>query len=101
MVENQNKDAEHKLKYKLAFGKRPEWELYDLTQDPAQLVNVAGDEKYRDIKSGLIESLKAEIVSSNDPRETGQNAERIFDQSKYFGSGPRHPSFSNKKKSKR
>jgi arylsulfatase A-like enzyme len=101
MVENQNKDAEHQLKYKLAFGKRPEWELYDLTQDPAQLVNVAGDERYRDIKSSLIESLKAELVSTNDPRETDQNAERIFDQSKYFGSGPRHPSFSNKKKSKR
>ena len=101
MVENQNKDAEHQLKYKLAFAKRPEWELYDLNQDPAQLVNVAGEEKYRDIKSKLIESLKAELILTNDPRETDQNAEQIFDQSKYFGSGPRHPSFSNKKKSTR
>jgi uncharacterized sulfatase len=101
MVENQNKDAEHQLKYNLAFAKRPEWELYDLTQDPSQLVNVADEKKYKDIKLKLIESLKSELVSTADPRETDQNAEQIFDQSQYFGSGPRHPSFNNKKKPNR
>jgi len=101
MVENQNKDAEHQLKYKLAFAKRPEWELYDLIHDPAQLVNVADEEKYLKIKSKLIKSLKAELISTNDPRETDEDADQIFDQSEYFGSSPRHPSFSNKKKPKR
>lgn len=101
MVDNQDQDAEHQLKYNLAFGKRPEWELYDLTKDPSQLVNIAGEFEYRDIKSDLIESLKSELISTEDPRETDQDADQIFDQSKYFGSGPRHPLFGNKKKSNR
>lgn len=98
MVANKDKDEEHRRKYDLAFAKRPEWELFDMSNDPEQMSNVADDPEYADIKNQLAQQLKTELASSGDPRETSDNAEKIFDQSKYFGSGPRHPSFENPKK---
>jgi arylsulfatase A-like enzyme len=35
----------------------PEWELYDLVDDPEELVNVADDPTYAEIRSGLTERL--------------------------------------------
>ena len=40
-----------------AFINRPEFELYDMVQDPDEVVNLAGDPAY----SELLESMKAEI----------------------------------------
>ena len=39
MVDHQD---EYPRKFQLSFGKRPEWELYDLVKDPGQLNNVSG-----------------------------------------------------------
>jgi N-sulfoglucosamine sulfohydrolase len=100
MVENRNKDEEHQRKYELAFGKRPEFELFDLNQDPDQLKNVADQAEYAEVKSQLAKQLKSELASTSDPRETGADAEQIFDKPDYFGSGPRHPSTQATKKKK-
>ena len=43
MVNNRDKDAHHRKLYELSFGKRPADELYDLSKDPHQLNNVAGE----------------------------------------------------------
>ena len=57
MVDNHDKDDEHLLKYKLAFGKRLEYELYDLRVDPDQLRNVAGHPDYAEPMKKLIVQL--------------------------------------------
>jgi hypothetical protein len=98
MVDNKDKDELHRRAWDLAFGKRPEWELYDMSKDPSQLINVAGDSEYVEVKTQLENRLKSGLVSSSDPRETSNNADEIFDTPRYLGSGPRHPSFKKPKK---
>jgi hypothetical protein len=101
MVENKDKDEEHKLKYELAFGKRPEFELYDLTVDSGQLKNVADDNQYAKAKIDLMQKLASELASTGDPRETSIDAGKLFDEAKYYGGGPRHPSVPKPKKGKK
>ena len=100
MVDNKDKDEEHRRKYELAFGKRPEFELFDLSEDPDQLNNVADVAEYAAVKLQLVKQLKSELASTSDPRETGADADQIFDTPKYFGSGPRHPSTQKPKKTR-
>lgn len=63
---------EHKSKipwlYDLSFAKRPPEELYDLKQDPAQIVNVAAQAKYRSHKQALASRLEGYLKQTNDPR---------------------------------
>jgi N-sulfoglucosamine sulfohydrolase len=42
-----------------AYLNRPEFELYDLKNDPDEIVNLAGDLKYKDV----FEQLKQKIVT--------------------------------------
>jgi len=91
MVENQEKDQQHKKLYNLAFGKRPGEELYDCKKDPEQLVNVAGDPAYAEIKEKLSAQLMEQLLATGDPRVTGGGDE--FDVVPYLGHGPRHPSY--------
>lgn len=97
MVDNKDKDDSHRKAYDLAFGKRPEYELFDLSTDPQQLVNVAGESKYKDVQAKLTRQLQTQLVASRDPRETGGSVD-VFEATPYFGSGPRHPSFKRAKK---
>ena len=53
MIENRDKDAIHQKLYRCAFAKRPAEELYDMTNDPWQIKNVAADPAYRKIKEEL------------------------------------------------
>jgi len=91
MVENKEKDDTHRRLYHLAFGKRPAEELYDCTNDPEQLVNLAADPAYADIRKELAEQLMKDLLETGDPRATGGGDE--FDEVPYLGYGPRHPSF--------
>ncbi|MEL7499951.1 MAG: sulfatase [Planctomycetota bacterium] len=99
MVDNREKDDEHRRKYELAFGKRPKFELYDLKKDPGQLTNVADDPQYQSVVDTLTGQLQTELIESKDPRETGTGVE-IFEKSQYFGNGPRHPTHRKKSKKK-
>jgi arylsulfatase A-like enzyme len=90
MVENQNKDAAHRRAYELSFGKRPEFELYDLKTDPDQLNNVAAAAEYSQIVNDLNQRLTGILEATNDPRILGKGPQ-VFDQTEYFGQGPRHP----------
>ena len=90
MVVNQGKDEEHRLKYDLAFAKRPEFELYDLTKDPDQLHNVAYETDYIEARGRLQRRLTDQLKATDDPRIFGRGDE-TFDPPPYFGTGPRYP----------
>ncbi len=90
MVDNKDKDEEHRRAYTLAFGHRPAEELYDLRNDPDQLNNVADDEKYASILKVHALRLTKDLIASNDPRESDRHS-FDFDAQVYYGNGPRHP----------
>jgi len=96
MVRNKDLDEDHLRLYKLAFAKRPEYELYDLKSDPDQLVNVAGESDYQEVQARLAAQLKADLKATGDPREVGGGEK--FDQLPYLGGGPKHPDYKGKKK---
>ncbi|KPL13824.1 MAG: heparan N-sulfatase, partial [Bacteroides sp. SM23_62] len=90
MVENRDRDDHHRLLYELSFGKRPAEELYDCRKDPGQLVNLADDPAYAEIKESLAAQLMEQLELTADPRVIGGGDK--FDEYPYLGGGPRHPS---------
>jgi N-sulfoglucosamine sulfohydrolase len=91
MVNMHHKDEQHQKLYELAFGKRPAEELYDCRKDPEQLVNLADDPAYAEIKNKLSEKLLSQLLITADPRVGGGGDK--FDEHPYLGQGPRHPSY--------
>ena len=72
----ENKDSKQvKPLFDLAFSKRPKHELYNLSEDPFQLNNLAEVNEYTSILENLSNQLSAYLVKTKDPREVGQ----IFD----------------------
>jgi len=69
--------------YTLAYDKRPYEELYDLKQDPCQLINVADRFEYNDTLQKYRTILNDWMINTNDPRTT-ENAK--FDEYPYYGS---------------
>jgi N-sulfoglucosamine sulfohydrolase len=67
----------------LAFGMRPAEELYDLSDDPAQLTNVAGLAEYSDAKIDLAQRLDQYTRQTGDPRALGLEAP--WDHYPYYG----------------
>jgi len=61
--------------YQLAFGVRPDEELYDLKKDPGQVLNVAYKLEYAEAKRRLAWILLDELKASDDPRVNGKGAE--------------------------
>ena len=68
-----------------AFAKRPGEELYDLRNDPDCLVNVAENPEYAETRTRLSERLMQVLISTGDPRVTGDG--KHFEQSPYAGPG--------------
>jgi len=58
--------------HQLAYGLRPEEELYRIADDPGQIKNVAGDAKLARVKQTLRASLDAWMIRSGDPRAVGR-----------------------------
>jgi arylsulfatase A-like enzyme len=52
----------------LSFGKRPEEELYDVRNDPYQLINLAKDPAYIEIKVQMREQLRQWMSATSDRR---------------------------------
>ncbi len=63
--------------YELAFGKRPEEELYDMRNDPDCVHNLADDRQHAELKAQLWSQLQAELIAQRDPRMLGSGD--IFD----------------------
>lgn len=69
--------------YDLAFVKRPAEELYDLSKDPGQVNNVAGNGVYAETQKKLADQLAQWMRETKDPRIGGAGDE--FDSYPYFG----------------
>ena len=65
----------------LATARRPELELFDVRNDPGQLLNVAGEPEYKGIVDSLLQSLDAYLKEHNDPRAYGLSP---WDQNRYY-----------------
>jgi len=61
-------DPAVKTYYDLCFAKRPAEELYDVENDPWQLMNLAEDKFYSSVKDSLSELLMNELRKTKDPR---------------------------------
>jgi N-sulfoglucosamine sulfohydrolase len=86
MVNNRNENADYAKLFELAFAKRPEEELYDLKNDPDQLVNLAESPDFLPIKKDLAQGLMDELTLTGDPRAVG--GEETFESYPYTGGTP-------------
>ncbi len=77
IVEN-HKDEEIRRFFDLAFAKRPEYELYDVLNDPGCLLNLSGNPDFSAIEQEMKQELMKELKRSEDPRVVGPDTE-IFD----------------------
>ena len=75
MVQNRF-DPKWEWHWKLGFGQRPGEELYDLSKDPHQIVNLARDPAYEKQRASLREQLMAELKANDDPRLNGDQFDR-------------------------
>ena len=75
----------------MAFGIRPDEELYNCRKDPEQLNNIAADPAYAEVKKKLSIQLMENLKTTGDPRALGNGDQ--FDNYPYFGGAPKHPSF--------
>ncbi len=82
MMEHRNKHGVARLA-ELAFGMRPAEELYDLREDPHQMINIAGSESMLEIQQSLRQQLFDHLKQTNDPRVTGGIVE--WDYYPYYG----------------
>lgn len=71
IIERKKRDAEGIDYFKLAFGLRPEFELYDMQNDPYGMVNLAENHKYKLVCDSLFASLKNQLIKNGDPRLVG------------------------------
>jgi arylsulfatase A-like enzyme len=69
--------------FKLACAKRPAEELYDLSTDPHQLKNVAGQAPYKEIQKKLNIELMTWMAETMDPRSNVDDDR--YDHYRYFG----------------
>lgn len=71
--------------FALACAKRPAEELYDLSKDPDQLRNVAGQADYAGEQARLRAALDGWMRETADPRADGGGAYEAFDKYPYYG----------------
>jgi N-sulfoglucosamine sulfohydrolase len=68
--------------YDLAFAKRKEFELYNLTDDPFQLKNLAGIQEYNETKYRLTKELKEYLIERGDLRMKGE--QEVYFKAPYY-----------------
>jgi len=69
LIQHRN-DSQYQWHFNYAFGQRPEEELYDLSKDPAQTINVAAEPGYAEVKNQMAAELLAKLTAVGDPRVT-------------------------------
>ncbi|WPR71379.1 sulfatase [Flavobacterium sp. NG2] len=74
------------MKYwELNFGKRGDYELYDIKKDPFCVNNLASDEKYSKLMASMNKAMTKQLIKEKDPRILGNGD--IFDKYLYSGDG--------------
>lgn len=76
MIQHREDPAVRPL-FDLAFGKRPEEELFDIRKDPGCLKNLVSDPAHRETLSSLRAELRKDLRDLSDPRVLGTGD--IFD----------------------
>ena len=82
MMEHRNEHVVARLA-ELAFGMRPAEELYDLKNDPHQMVNLAGSVELAQTQALLRSQLFERLQKTQDPRVVGGTVE--WDYYPYYG----------------
>lgn len=77
IVEN-HEDPAVKPYFEMAVGKRPEFELFDVKNDPYCLSNLIGNPEFSEVENELKQALLEELKKSEDPRIAGPDPE-VFD----------------------
>lgn len=72
--------------FKLACERRPPDELYDLSKDPKQQIDVANNPEYAETRKKLSAELEAWMKATNDPRKDGGGDE--IEKYPYLGDKP-------------
>ncbi|MEO0452724.1 MAG: sulfatase [Verrucomicrobiota bacterium] len=70
------------MQWKVAFGIRPQEELYDLEKDPESIHNLADNPEYADLIEELKDEMFAALKEQGDPRMSGQG--HLFDEYQYY-----------------
>lgn len=70
-----HEDEEVRPYFDLAYCKRPEFELYNVIQDPYCLHNLSGNTGYEEVEKEMRMELMNELKSSSDPRVVGPDKE--------------------------
>ena len=86
-----NSTPEGKRIYQLNFGKRPEFELYDVQRDSFQILNIAYDPVYKILRENMFATLKKELRVTKDPRMNGKG--ELLESYPYYGGGPTKEGF--------
>ena len=79
-----NKSTTAKKHFQLCFEKRPAEELYDLSNDPDQVNNIADKDMSKTILKQMRIALEEEMKAVNDPRQKNPYTLK-FDQEIYLG----------------
>ncbi|NNE92982.1 MAG: sulfatase [Verrucomicrobiales bacterium] len=82
LMEHRNEHGIARLA-ELSFGMRPAEELYDLANDPHQMVNLAGTRGMEETRAALRQRLFDELKQTGDPRVIGGKVE--WDYYPYYG----------------
>ena len=88
MLKNKNSEDIKPL-FDLAFSKRPEYELYNLKEDPFQMNNLSQVDEYKPVFEALLSKLNTYLVKTNDPRET--ELEFDWDNTHYYKDRDKKP----------
>ena len=81
MILNARREGGESQFWQMAFGLRPEYELYNLATDRDCVVNLASEPRYAEQRTSMLEQLKATLKAQGDPRMLGQGD--VFDQYLY------------------
>lgn len=87
LILNMRREGSSPLYWNLSFGKRPEEELYNITEDPECFRNLAADPGLAALKQRMRETLLDDLRNQEDPRVTGNGD--IFDSYVYADKGTR------------
>jgi N-sulfoglucosamine sulfohydrolase len=74
---NDRRKNKESIYWQLAFGKRPQEELYDLKKDPYCLMNLSAQHDFNSIRKKLKSKLFEQLKNQKDPRMLGNGD--IFD----------------------
>ncbi len=69
--------------WQLNFGKRVSEELYNITEDPFCMNNLAADENFSELKDQMKSEMFKKLKKQGDPRMSGDGD--IFENYEYFG----------------